>query len=205
MDPRRIVRRTGVRAAVAITGAVGILLLGVLPASAATSSGTQSMTATLTAGTVAITAPATFSLGTSIAPGSTVSNSALGALAWTDTENDATASSVTLAATDLCPTSCTSSNDAPYTGFTVAAGSSIADGSGCTNNTGTTPAAGAGGTLSGTDTTPGTTFSSAVTLATGSTTTEGCWSQTGNTITVKFPANIASASLTSTLQYTVTG
>ncbi len=161
---------------------------------------TQLMTATTTAGTLAVNVPASLSLG-SLAPGSTASNVALGSLAWTDTLNDSTASSITLAATDLY--NATGPKVVPFTNFTVGSGSSINT---ATNNTDSMPTAGPAGALSGADTTPGTTYSSAVTLASGSVTTEGTWTQPGNTITVVVPANVpSSGTMTATLQYTVVG
>lgn len=193
-------RRYG-RAFVALAAAA-IAYSGTATAPASAATGNQTMTATTAAaGTLSITAPAAINLGGSLAPGSTVSNFALGSLSWTDTLNDSTASSVTVASTDLFASA---SKLDPFTNFTFNTGaSSVGTQAG---NTGTTPTVSGGGTLAGTDTTPGTTFSSAVALAGGSTTTEGTWSESGNTITVLVPASLVnSGAMTATIQYTITG
>jgi hypothetical protein len=126
---------------------------------------------------------------------------------WTDTLNDSTSSSLTLAASDLYLSS--PSEKIAFTAFTLNPGTPAAGNSGScqsSDDTGSTPSAGSGGALTGTDTTPGTTQSSAVTLANASSTTEGCWTQ-ANTISINVPASDAgyTTTMTSTLTYTITG
>lgn len=179
------------------------LAVGASCISAKAASSTQTMTAaTAASGTLSITAPGALNLGNSIAPGTTLSAVALGPVNWTDTLNDATASSVTVAAEDLCIAGPTSKISAS-TNFSIStSGSSIGTTGG---NTGSNPTVGGGasplGGASGCST-----YSSSATLANASATTEGTWSESGNTITVVVPANLLnSGAMTSTIQYTVTG
>lgn len=195
-------------AALAVAGA------GIIPAGAATSN--QSVTATVSAGSLNITAPATLALG-GVAPGTSKTAQALGTVSWTDTLNDNTQSSVTVQATDICSGACTAGTlRVPVTSMTVHNGQTVAaanDGT-ClsTNNSGSAPTApaAAGTTFTGynggTDSAPGTTLAlPPVTLAQGSGTTEGCWSLAGSTIDVNFPAGLSAGSYTGTITYTVAG
>ena len=196
-------RRRWAGVVVGLVGTSAALTGSVLPAGAASTSGTQTMTATTAAGSLSVTAPSGINLGGAITPGTTVSNSALGSLSWTDTLNNSTASSMTVAATSLF--NATGPKIDPFTNFSVGVGQTVNT---STGNSGTTPTAAAAGptALTGTDTTPGTTFSNPLTLATASTTTEGTWTQTGNQITVIVPASLTnSGAMSSTLQYTITG
>jgi hypothetical protein len=181
--------------------ATAVLALAAAP-SPAQAANTQTVTAQTTAGVLTISAPSAISLGTTLAPGSTVAAFALGSLSWTDTLDDATASTATLAATDLYNGP---AKFIPYANFSIGPGQAVNTQAG---NAGSTPLAGAAGptALTGGDTTPGTTFSDPLTLASASATTEGTWTQPDNTITVTVPANLVSSGLlTATVQYTITG
>jgi hypothetical protein len=78
----------------ALAGAT--ILLGFSPALAAT----QAMAGTSSPGVLSITAPGSPTLPT-LVDGSSTAATSFGSLSWTDTLNDATVSSVTLAATNL--------------------------------------------------------------------------------------------------------
>jgi hypothetical protein len=154
-------------------------------------------------GFLAISAPAALNIGT-IAAGTSVGPVTLGSLNWTDTIDDATASSVSLASTDLYYSS---SVYLPFTDISIGVGQTITEAS---TNTGPNDTAGAAGptALGGTDTTPGTTYSTSLVLASGSTTSQGTYTQAGNAITVTVPASLSTSTpdtLTATVQYTIMG
>ena len=154
-------------------------------------------------GYLTISAPTTLNLGT-LVPGSVVGPIALGSVTWTDTLDDSTTSSVTVASTDLYYSS---SVYLPFTDMAMGVGQTITQAS---TNTGPNNTAGSAGptALSGTDTTPGTTYSGSLTLATGSATSQGSYTQGSNTITASVPANLLTSTadaLTATVQYTITG
>jgi hypothetical protein len=193
-------RRFSLAAGAALASA--LILMGSGQALAATAGGTQTLTGTSSAGVLSVTAPATLVLP-SLVGGSSTAATNLGSLSWTDTLNTATASSVTLAATDLYFAAGVGGH-IPFTNFTIAVDQAP---TGNALNGGANAAAGAASqVLSGVDTTPGTTYSSPITLATGSATSVGTWGQSANMITVGVPANtIPGSAFTSTIQYTITG
>lgn len=152
---------------------------------------------TYSAGSLSITAPGAFSLGSAIQPGSTISGASLGALSYTNTLNDGLSWSVTVAATDLYNSG--NASTVPFTSFSVTVGQTV-------NPAGPTPTGAGPTSLSGPDTTPGTTYSNPLTLANGTSVQNGSYTQSGNAITVVFPANLLnSGTMSSTLQYTITG
>ena len=163
---------------------------------------TQAVSGTTQAGVLSVTAPGSLTLPALI-DGSSTAATNLGSLSWTDTLNTATASSLTLAATDLYFAAGLPGR-VPFTNFTITVDQAPTANS---LNTGTmVTAGGASQTLTGVDTTPGTTYSSAITLATGTTTSSGSWTQAANKITVGVPANATLSSLfQATIQYTITG
>jgi large repetitive protein len=163
----------------------------------------STLTQTVAAGSLSATAPADVSL-TSLAPGSTSSGNPLGNLSFGDSLADNGTWSITVAATDLCLDSgCT--KIIFFTNLAIGFGSSFTPGS---NTTGGNPTAGAAGptALSGGDGSHGAILSTALTAASGTAGQQGSWTQSGNTITVAVPANLASSgTLTATVQYTITG
>jgi hypothetical protein len=178
-----------------------MILVGSNPASAATAGDTQTVTGTTQPGVLSITAPGALALP-ALVDGSSTAATNLGSLSWTDTLNTATASSVTLAATDLY-FAAGAGSFIPFTHFTITVDQAP---TGSALNNGAVTAGAASQVLSGADTTPGTTYCTPITLATGSTLTNGTWTQAANKITVGVPANtILSTAFTATLQYTVTG
>lgn len=166
-----------------------------------TSTGTLTTIATSPTVTVnsvlSISPPSSVSLGTTIAAGSTVSNVALGSVSYTNTMNDGLAWSVTLAATDLF--NATGPKTVPFTNFKITVGQTVSP-------AGPTPTAAGPTALGGGDSQPGTTYSGFLALVNGTSTQNGTYSQTGDAVTVTFPANqINSGTMTSTIQYTLTG
>jgi hypothetical protein len=138
----------------------------------------------------------------SLVPGSATDATNLGSLSWTDTLNNATASSVTMQATDLSFAAGVGSY-IPFTHFTITVDQAPTSGP---LNSGSVTAGTASQVLSGADTTPGTTYSAPITRATGTTLADGTWTQAANKITVGVPANtILSTAFAATIQYTVTG
>jgi hypothetical protein len=185
--------------AIAVAGS--LIVFGSSLAFAATAGGTQTVTGTTQAGVLSVTAPGSMVLATLVGGTSTPATN-LGSLSWTDTLNTATASSVTLAATDLYYAAGASSH-IKFTNFTISVDQAPTGGP---LNTGAVTAGTASQTLTGADTTPGTTFSAPITLATGNTLTVGTWTQAANQITVGVPAaTIPSTTFTATIQYTITG
>lgn len=188
------------RLAIGLGFAGATLVVGFSPASAATGSGFQIVTGSSPAGVLSITAPGSLALP-ALVPGSSTAATDFGSLSWTDTLNNATASSVTLQATDLYFAAGAGSY-IPFTHFTITVDQAPVSGP---LNSGAVTAGPALQVLSGADTTPGTTYSAPITLATGTTLADGTWTQ-ANKITVGVPANtILSTAFTATIQYTVTG
>jgi hypothetical protein len=195
-----IARRTlSLATGTAICGA--LIVMGSGYAFAATAGGTQILTGSTSPGVLSVTAPGTLALP-ALVDGSSTAATDLGSLSWTDTLNTATASSVTLAATDLYFAAGATSHII-FTNFTISVDQAP---TGNALNTGSVTSGPASQTLSGADTTPGTTYSAPITLATGSTTTGGTWNQAANKITVSVPSTtILNTAFTATIQYTITG
>jgi len=164
---------------------------------AASSSGTsnQSVTATVVAGTLTVTAPP--ALVTNLTPGAQTSGIVLGSLVYTNTLNDGLAWSVTLTSNDWM----NGANKIAFSGMDLTSGTTFVGGVGATG----TPVVGGGGQLSGTDTTPGTTQSSPVTVATAPSTAQGVFTQTGSTLAVTVPGGTPTGVYTGTIVYTITG
>ena len=178
---------------------------------------TQSVTATVSAGSLSVVVPGTLALG-SITPGSNIAATNLGLLNFTNTLNNGANWSVTMAATDLYCSTCSAGHQVavPFTAMTVTAGNQFQAKTGAVG----TPANGAGGALTGSDTTPGTTFSSGVTLV-GSTagSAEGSWDEAPvadacafgsatagcNQIAMVVNGSAGAGSAAATIQYTITG
>lgn len=161
----------------------------------------QTVTASISAGTLAITPTTSVSLGT-LVPGSSGNTVGLGPLSWTDTLNDGAAPGVTVNCTDLYGGG---TKDIPFDDMAIQVDQTI---SGIAGNTGPAWSAGVAspGVFTGTDTTPGTTPSTGITLATATSTSEGTYTQSNNQIVVSVPANQANdPSLSATLQFTITG
>jgi len=193
--------RRPARLIIGIAMAGSLIAVGSSHAFAATASGTQTVTGTTQAGVLSVTAPGSLVLATLVGGTSTPATN-LGSLSWTDTLNSATASSVTLAATDLYYAA-GAAGHINFTNFTISVDQAP---TGDSLDTGAVTAGTASQTLTGADTTPGTTFSAPITLATGNTLTVGTWTQAGNKITVGVPAaTIPSTTFTATIQYTITG
>lgn len=188
-------RRAIVLAGFAATAAVAAAVVPGKNVAATTATSSQSVSATVVAGTLTVTAPP--ALVTSLNPATANTGIALGALAYTDTLNDSTAWSVTMTSTDWV----NGANAIPFTGMTVTPGTSIGLGVGAAG----TPTAGTQATFSGTDTTPGTTPSSPITLATGTATTQGVYTQSGSTMSVTVPGGTPTGVYTGTITYTITG
>lgn len=186
-------------AAIAASG--GLLMLGSIPASAA--SGTQVLTGTTPGGVLSISAPGALTLPALVAGSSTAATN-LGSLTWTDTMNDSVVSSVTLAATNLWHAA-GAGLYIPFADFTITVDPSLVAN---VNNFGAAAVVPAGSpyVLTGTVTTDFGTYSTPITLATASATSEGSWTQAGNQIVVAVPGNSTPGTLFSaTIQYTVTG
>jgi hypothetical protein len=187
------------RRAIAVACLASAAAAAVVPGHSAlastTSSSNQSVTATVVAGTLTITAPP--ALVANLTPGSANSGIALGSLVYTNTLNDTLAWSVTATSNDWT----FATNHISFTDMTFTAGTTFVAGVGATG----TPLAGTGGTLSGTDTTPGTTQSSPVTLATAASSAQGAYTQSGSTIAVTVPGGTPTGAYTGTIVYTITG
>jgi hypothetical protein len=182
-------------------GAGALIVLGSLPAAAA--SGTQIMTGATTGGVLSISAPGTLTLPALVAGSSTAATN-LGSVSWTDTMNDSVVSSVTLAATNLWHAA-GAGLYIPWADFTI-----TVDPTPVANamNTGAPAVVPPGSpyVLSGTPTTDFGTYSTPITLATASATSEGTWTLVNNQIVVAVPAGTTpGTSFAATIQYTVTG
>ncbi|MEA2682612.1 MAG: hypothetical protein QOK05_940 [Chloroflexota bacterium] len=185
---------------VAMAGA--LVLVGSSQVLAATAASSQTLAGTSSAGVLSVTAPAGLTLP-SLVGGSSTAATNLGSLSWTDTLNSATASSVTLASTDLYFAAGVGGH-IPFSNFTISVDQ--APNANALNSGANAVAGAASQVLSGVDTTPGTTYSSPITLATASTTSVGTWNQAANKIAVGVPANtIPSSDFAATIQYTITG
>lgn len=148
-------------------------------------------------GVLTVTAPATVVLGTSAPAGSVITNASLGDVSYQNTLGDGQTWSVTVGATDLYNTS--TGAEIPFTDMSIEVGSTISP-------AGPTPGAVGPTALAGVDPSPGVSFSDPITLVTGTASQQGSYSQTGDTITVEVPANMANSGLmTATFQYTATG
>lgn len=186
------------RRVLVVAGISAAALAVALPGRAsASTSGTsnQSVTATVVAGTLTVTAPP--ALVTNLSPGVANTGIALGSLVYTNTLNDGLAWTVTVTSNDWM----FSTNTIHFTGMTVTPGSTIGVGTGGVG----TPTAGGGGTFTGSDATPGTTQSSPVTMATGTSTTQGVFTQNGSTLAVIVPGGTPTGAYTGTIVYTITG
>lgn len=160
-------------------------------------------TFTATPATLTINAPGAVSLGSGLAPGTTLTGVALGALNWTNTLSDGQSWSVTVASTDL--RNAASGATLPFTDMSIGVGQSFTLGG---SNSGGNPTPGSPGptTLTGSDPTPGTSYSNPLTLATGTSAQQGSYTQSGSTITVAIPASLAnSGPMSGTVQYTIVG
>lgn len=187
-------RRTMVLTGFAATAAVAAIAAPSRQV-AASSSSTQSVSATVVAGTLTVTAPP--ALVTSLNPATANTGVPLGAVAYTNTLNDGQSWSVTMTTTDWV----NGGNAIKFIDMTVTPGSTIGVGVGGVG----TPTAGATATFSGTDTTPGTTQSSPLTLATGTSSTQGIFTQSGSTMAVTVPGGTPTGLYTGTITYTITG
>lgn len=193
--------RRSMSLAFAIAASGALIMLGSIPAAAASS--TQILTGSTSGGVLSISAPGPLTLPMLIAGSSTAATN-LGSLTWTDTMNDAAVSSVTLAATNLWHAA-GAGLYIPWADFTITVDPTPVPN---VNNTGSAAVVPAGSpyVLTGTATTDFGTYSTAITLATASATSEGSWTQAGNQIVVAVPANTTPGTLfTATIQYTVTG
>jgi hypothetical protein len=178
-----------------VAAAVAAAVVPGRSALAATGSSNQTVTATVVAGVLTVTAPP--ALVTNLTPGSANSGIVLGSLAYTNTLNSNTAWSVTATSNDWV----NGGSSILFTKMTFTAGATIVGSTGATG----TPTAGGGGTLSGTDTTPGTTQSTPVTLATAGGAVQGVYTQTGSTLAVTVPGGSTTGAYTGTIVYTITG
>ncbi|HZS14270.1 MAG TPA: hypothetical protein VFC09_06705 [Candidatus Dormibacteraeota bacterium] len=189
----------GARRALALTGvtiaAAAAAVLPGKPVAAASGNSSQSVTATVVAGTLTVTAPP--AITPTLVPGTGNANVALGTVAFTNTLNDGSAWSVTMTSTDWV----NGANAIHFTDMSVTPGLTLGGGVGSTG----TPTAGTGGTLSGTDGTPGTTASSPLTLATAASTVQGVYTQAGSTMSVTVPGGTPTGVYTGTITYTITG
>lgn len=165
---------------------------------AAASSGTssQSVNATVVAGTLTVTAPPT--LVTSLNPATANTGVPLGVVGYTNTLNDSQSWSVTMTSTDWV----NGANAIPFTGMSVTPGTSLGVGVG---GVGTPTAGSANQAFTGTDTTPGTTASSPITVATGTAGVQGIFTQSGSTMSVTVPGGTPTGLYTGTITYTITG
>jgi hypothetical protein len=202
-------------ALVVVVAAGSSLAVTSQPALAATQTSNQSVTATIAAGALAITAPATLVI-TSTAPGTNTGAETLGTLIAQDTLNDSTNLTVVVNPTDLatgggpCPTARTGVATI-WTGWNFNTGSTVfANDAGCPGTAGTlTKGAGGSPTLGGSDTPLGCAYgTSAVTLATATDTgnvNEGAWDMTGTTVNLNISGQASAGAYSATLQYTITG
>lgn len=186
------IRRVAVLAG-CTAAAVAVALPG--HASAATGSSNQTVTATVVAGVLTVTAPP--ALVTNLSPGTTNSGIALGSLVYTNTLNSGSSWSVTLTSTDWM----NGANKILFSDLTVTPGGTFSPGIGAAGQ----PTAGSATTLSGTDTTPGTTASSPATVATAASTVQGVYTQSGSTLSVVVPGGTPTGVYTGTIVYTITG
>jgi hypothetical protein len=193
-EGHHIRRRTTVSAGIAAALAAAVVP-GHSALATTTGSSNQSVTATVVAGTLTITAPP--ALVTNLTPGTANTGIALGSLVYTNTLNSGSAWSVTATSNDWA----FGGNHIAFTNMSFTAGTTFVGGVGAAG----TPAAGGGGVLSGTDTTPGTTQSTPVTLATGTSTVQGGFTQSGSTIAVTVPGGTPTGAYTGTIVYTITG
>lgn len=189
-------RRAMVLAGLAATTAVAAVAVSGRNVSASSGSSSQSVSATVVAGTLTVTAPA--ALVTSLNPATANTGIPLGAVAYTNTLNDGSAWSVTMTSTDWV----NGANAIHFTEMTVNPGASLGAGIG---SVGTPTAGSTGQTFSGTDTTPGTTPSSPITLATGTGSIQGVFTQSGSTMSVTVPGGTPTGVYTGTITYTITG
>jgi hypothetical protein len=184
---------------VAVAG--GLILMSANSVAAA--AGTQTVTGATQAGVLSITPPGTLSLPTLVGGSSTAATN-LGSVSWTDTMNDATVSSVTLAATNLWHAA-GAGLYIPWADFTITVDSAPSPNA-MNTGSGIVVPSGSPYVLSGAATTDFATYSTPITLATGSATSEGTWTQANNQIVVAVPANTTpGTSFTATIQYTLTG
>lgn len=193
-------RVLGRRAPLALALSAVTALLAILPRPAEAAAGTQQVTAKVGAGSLTLNEPPAVSLGPTV-PGGTAAAS-LGTVSWTDTLNDGTVSNVLLSATDFYDAS--TGAHIGFTNMSITVGQSI---TGVTGNAGAAPSPAAPGpfALGGPDWTPGLTYSAPISLATGSATTEGTWTQSGNRVTLIVPASSGNGTYVATFQYTITG
>jgi hypothetical protein len=196
---------TAHRRSLRIVGGIGatlaVIVLGAVPASAA--SGTQTITGSTSGGVLSIAAPGALTLPTLVAGSSTAATN-LGSVSWTDTMNDSVVSSVTLAATNLWHAA-GAGLYIPFADFTIIVDPTVVANAMNTGAAAVVPA-GSPYALTGTVTTDFGTYSTPITLATASATSEGTWTQVNNQIIVAVPAGTTPAtSFGATIQYTVTG
>lgn len=189
--PRRVV----VVAGLAVAAVAAVAVPGKQVAASTSSSGSQSVSATVVAGTLTVTAPP--ALVTSLTPATANTGIALGVVGYTNTLNDGASWSVTMTSTDWV----NGANAIPFTNMTVTPGSSIGAGTGAAG----APTAGTAATFSGADTTPGTTPSSPITLATGTASVQGVYTQSGSTMSVTVPGGTPTGVYAGTITYTITG
>lgn len=197
----RAAGRRSIRVAIGVIATGTVIVLGSLPAAAA--SGTQVITGSTSGGVLSIAAPAALTLPTLVAGSSTAATN-LGSVSWTDTMNDSVVSSVTLAATNLWHAA-GAGLYIPWADFTITVDPTpVAN----VNNSGAAAVVPAGSpyVLTGTPTTDFATYSTPITLATASATSEGTWTLVNNQIVVAVPAGTTpGTSFAATVQYTVTG
>jgi hypothetical protein len=197
----RTARRRSIRVAIGVLITGAVIVLGSLPAAAA--SGTQVITGSTSGGVLSIAAPAALTLPTLVAGSSTAATN-LGSVSWTDTMNDSVVSSVTLAATNLWHAA-GAGLYIPWADFTITVDPTpVAN----ANNSGANAVVPAGSpyVLTGTPTTDFASYSTPITLATASATSEGTWTLVNNQIVVAVPAGTTpGTSFAATVQYTVTG
>jgi hypothetical protein len=186
-----------VRRAAVLAGFTATAVAVALPGHAAASTGnsSQTVTATVVAGTLTVTAPP--ALVTNLTPGQSNSGIALGALLYTNTLNSGSSWSVTMTTTDWV----NGANKLLFTDMSVTPGTTITPGLGANS----APTNAGGGSFSGADTTPGTTASSPQTLATGASTAQGAYTQAGTTMSVLVPGGTPTGVYTGTITYTITG
>lgn len=197
----RAAGRRSIRVAIGVIATGTVIVLGSLPAAAA--SGTQVITGSTSGGVLSIAAPAALTLPTLVAGSSTAATN-LGSVSWTDTMNNSVVSSVTLAATNLWHAA-GAGLYIPWADFTITVDPTpVAN----VNNSGAAAVVPAGSpyVLTGTPTTDFATYSTPITLATASATSEGTWTLVNNQIVVAVPAGTTpGTSFAATVQYTVTG
>ena len=210
-------------ALVVVVAAGSSLVGGSVPASAAacplgvagSCTATQSVTATISAGAISLTAPTTLVIS-STAPGTSTGALPLGSLTIQDTLNDATAMSVVVAPTDLalgggpCPAARSGVLATLWNAWSFSTASTIFANDAGFPGTAGTPTKGAGGTptLTGSDSPLGCGYpTTGITLATtpASNVNEGAWDMTGTTVSLNISGQAVAGAYTATLQYTITG